>query len=1092
MEEYAAITATGAGNQAVHGADQGADTDRSAALLLVEDLLDALEHESVPARRAILLCRIAEVYERRLMDASNALITLQAAFREQPTSGQVVQEMERLARTFEKWRDVVDTTAEVASEVGDPKQAADLWTQIAFWCDIGLGSADEAITAGQRALALVPHHGGALALLEALHRRGSHWDQLADVLDRKWADRFRDPNRIADAYAEILRAQPRHLPSLMGLARVHEALGDWENAIALLSRAAEGMEGADRVGLHFQLGEVALAQASDPAAAEAQYAQALALDPGHVASMMALVQIYRERGDWLKAAQLLARAADRQASSEKKIDLLFEAACTYQEKLDDETQAAALYEQIVGIDRLHPAALPLMDIYFKRRAWAALRPLAETQADAGTVAAGQARGSTWLATVCHRLGRAAEGMGDTPAAVAAYRRSFSADLSYLPTLRDWGALAFSMQDWEQAAQLYDSLIFPRRERPSREEMFEALFRLGTCRLRLGQEDKASDLFARALALDPEHRPSLEALAEIHERAGNWDALAGDLRGMLALPNEALARAGLHERLCDLYRDRKNDLERAIAECSAAVEATPDEPRLLHKELDLLTETKQWERALPVLGRLAEAAQGQVRARYLVAAGNIQNYELHAAEEAVELYNQALDDDPDDLKTFERIDKLLTATKDWKSQARCYRRQIKRMGPATDANRPALLALWQGLGEISRSRLHDYAAAAAAFEVCVGLDPTDVSRHAILAELHQLCGPDNYGQAIDQRRFLLRNAAGLPDMVPHLKVLVRLHAERAELDAAWCVAQALSYLGYSDAEEQRLYLQHRPQGFVRPRSRLTEDLWQKHVHHRDQDRGASQVLGTVAHTVLLARARPHRDWGLRRKRQSDVANDPSLFCKVLSFASQILGVPWPEVHMVSSVAGEIELANCIADTVPVPSFVVGRGVLQGRHETEIAFITGRALALARADHLMLWPTVVGNETELEAVLLAAITLVRDGHPVPAALASPVLRYRDFLGRALSAAQQEQLELVVNRMGITQTTTFDVARWVEAAHLTAVRAGLLIANDLRLAVQLGTAANPSMDPLRIERDLIEWSVSKEYLTLRAHLGFGPGVT
>ena len=53
----------------------------------------------------------------------------------------------------------------------------------------------------------------------------------------------------------------------------------------------------------------------------------------------------------------------------------------------------------------------------------------------------------------------------------------------------------------------------------------------------------------------------------------------------------------------------------------------------------------------------------MRARYLVAAGNILQYELGAPEEAFTLYERALDCDPDDLKTFERIDKLLTATKE---------------------------------------------------------------------------------------------------------------------------------------------------------------------------------------------------------------------------------------------------------------------------------------------------------------------------------------------------------------------------------------------------------------------------------------------
>ena len=83
--------------------------------------------------------------------------------------------------------------------------------------------------------------------------------------------------------------------------------------------------------------------------------------------------------------------------------------------------------------------------------------------------------------------------------------------------------------------------------------------------------------------------------------------------------------------------------------------------------------------MEILTKLAELETGKVKARYLVAAGNIANYELHSTDEAVEIYNQALDEDPDDLKAFERIDKIMTAKKDWKNQERNYRKMIKRLG-----------------------------------------------------------------------------------------------------------------------------------------------------------------------------------------------------------------------------------------------------------------------------------------------------------------------------------------------------------------------------------------------------------------------------
>ena len=89
-----------------------------------------------------------------------------------------------------------------------------------------------------------------------------------------------------------------------------------------------------------------------------------------------------------------------------------------------------------------------------------------------------------------------------------------------------------------------------------------------------------------------------------------------------------------------------------------------------------------------------------------------------------MYNQALDEDPDDLKAFERIDKIMTAKKDWKNQERNYRKMIKRLGqePAARAARRRRSRCGTALGEIYRSRLKDCKSAIAAFEVCVQLDP----------------------------------------------------------------------------------------------------------------------------------------------------------------------------------------------------------------------------------------------------------------------------------------------------------------------------------------------------------------------------------
>src|SRR5579871_5114947 len=132
----------------------------------IEQLLSEAETAAAGAERAAVLCRISEIYERRLGDPNGALVTLQTALAQDPASGRVIQEMERIARGNGFWAELAAVTAEVAAGLEDRKQAADLWAQIAFWNETGRAQLEEATRAAETALTLEPGHGGALALLD--------------------------------------------------------------------------------------------------------------------------------------------------------------------------------------------------------------------------------------------------------------------------------------------------------------------------------------------------------------------------------------------------------------------------------------------------------------------------------------------------------------------------------------------------------------------------------------------------------------------------------------------------------------------------------------------------------------------------------------------------------------------------------------------------------------------------------------------------------------------------------------------------------------------------------------------------------------
>ena len=496
--------------------------------------------------------------------------------------------------------------------------------------------------------------------------------------------------------------------------------------------------------------------------------------------------------------------------------------------------------------------------------------------------------------------------------------------------------------------------------------------------------------------------------------------------------------------------------------------------------------------MEILGKLAEIETGKVKARYLVAAGNIANYELHSTDEAVEIYNQALDEDPDDLKAFERIDKIMTAKKDWKNQERNFRRMIKRLGQEPPAERKATqVALWHGLGEIYRSRLKDFKSATAAFEVCVQLDPDATPRHQILAELYQLSGPESYDKAVNEYRHLIKVTQDFGQMAVYMKTLRGLFMAMQQYDRAWCVGAAMAFLRKADAEEQQFFEQYKPKGFVRAKARLTEDLW-KNIYHADEDRVVSHIFATVSQAVAGARAKEHKDWGLKRKDRRDVATDQLLFSKVFNYVNQVLGVPQPELYLRPESPGELDLANAREKAHLIPSFVVGSSLLQGRPEKDLAYVIGKRLTFMRPDHFVRWPTVVPTVAELKVVFLAALKLVHPKLEVKADVQQPVEQYLDLLKRTVPPQALEQLGAVVQRF-VAGKGEADIHKWSNAVDMTATRAGFLICNDLDVAARLVQTEPVSIgvaDPKDKIRDLLLWSISEEYFVVREHLGLAIG--
>ncbi len=915
--------------------------------------------------------------------------------------------------------------------------------------------------------------------------------KIAIYLDmgRVYEEGLRDPDSAIEAFNEILSVDPDHADALRGLARLYEETEQWERAVDIMQRLVGQASPAEKVDLSYRLGKILDEQMQMSDIAEERLSDALAIDPTHVPSMLSLLNIYKRRGDSFKAAQFMVRAEAHTPNVLERTRLLYEAGKLHQTELGDEAKAKELYARTLELDPEHvEAATPLADIYYRQGEWAPLVPILEM-----LTRKADRRAHRELNILCYRLAKAAERLGDEEKALKYYRSAYELDATHLPTLVDRANLLYRRQQWDEAFKLYQTILVHHRESQSEAQIVEIFHRIGHIKMKIGDRAKSINMFEKALEIDPGHRPTLEALTEIHAAAGDWEAVIRQKRALLAHVESEEEKLHLHEQIIEVYKEKVKNPQKAIAAYLEALEVKTDARGLLADVLELLTETKQWKKAVEILLRLAAIETGRVKAKYLQTAGQITNAELHSPDEAVELFNKALDEYPDDLKPFERIDKIMTAKKDWTNQQRAYRRMIKRLGAeAPPDKRPTQIALWHALGEIYRSRLKDYHAAAEAFEVCAKLEPDNMPRHQILAELYQMQGPEAYDKAVREWRVILKRTQDIAAMVPILKTLRHLFTDMGKYDQVWCTASVLAYLRQADAEELRFHEQYKVKTLSRVKARLNEELWQKHIYHSDEDRYISLILASISQAIMAVRAREHKEVGIKRKDRRDPVNDKLMFSGVFVYVSQALGVTAPELYLRQDWAGELELMNARDKQQLCPSFVVGAALLQGKQEKELAYVLGKKLALMRPDHVVRWPAVVPQVSELKAYFLAALKLVQPKVPIKSDMEQPVAERLELLRRLVPPQNVEQLAEVVRRF-IESKAEGDLYRWAKAVDYTSSRAGFLMCNDLEVAahqIQSEPLAVGCADPKDKVKDLIQWCVSDEYFALRAHLGLAIG--
>ena len=643
---------------------------------------------------------------------------------------------------------------------------------------------------------------------------------------------------------------------------------------------------------------------------------------------------------------------------------------------------------------------------------------------------------------------------------------------------DKAAEARSLRDWDAALGLYKKALFLV---DSGDTKSQASLYAYVAEVKLAQDKKreAETNYEKALAVSPKHMRSLDSLVMLATDAKEWSRVALYRKKRVEALDDPDERAAELCRLADVLDQDCGDPKKAADTLEASEAARSGDTGVLTRLERLHTSLRQWPKLIAVLDDLCRTSTDPAtRGAYRFAQADVVLGRLREEPRGLAFLELALDEDPQNDRALSAFIAVRTRREEWAELAAVYERLIDRFAGLGDRERA--WEVCRKLGVLRRDRLLDGPGAIEAMRGAVEVRPDDVETRAALAELYAAKGDRTV--AVTE---LETTALHAPTRAQTYRRLYELHSRAQRPDRTWLVATCLEELGAADVSHELVIEQFRPDGPIRPTTALEEEWWDECLRARGADPIVTDILSAVAEAAITLRVEelaakkklPHLD----PTKKQDKGSTASVV-RTFLWAARALGIALPDLYLLDDVPSGIA-----AVAAPVPSTALGLQVRSGMTVQQLAFLAGRHLTYYRPEHyaLVFFPTLA----DLSSLVLAAVRLVIPGISVPPP-SDGESRVNAELGARLSSEDKKALEDAVARLD-ARGGKLDLLAWIRHVELTAARAGLTLAGDLRVPMRIMKEESESrviseLSPETKRGDLLAFCSSDAYGKLRERMG------
>ena len=507
-------------------------------------LRSLLENWKEPTGRRYLNSKLHWILVEHLATSSLALETFTYLHEENPNDLEILEALARINGEHGETEVAVKYLQRLATNANSPEDAAKYYRHIAN-AYYTVEKIDEAKTALLDALDLNPNDFLAISTLKSIYAATENYDDLIALLTRE-ANQYDAEQKLSclqqianirqtiqfnyplaiDAWSKVLDHSPNNINALTQLVEITDIQGDAESMASYAEALLPLLKGDEKIKLQHRLGQLYYTDLVQVEAACAMLEESIQSPEFQSEASSILIDIYNERGEWLKLVKLFQQLSDKQTEPLVSAGYIQKAIEVAKEHIGDKDLVFQLYQQYSGFDDSNMDSIVFCAMYeYDLGNYSSAIPFfKKSKAHQKSQELDDFDIRLEVANFFYSYGISLVEVEEPELAIVEFNEVLELNKGHLPTLQKLGPLLLNNKQLDESENVFRSILELTAGQSNNPMVTQAYIALGRIELSRNRLEKAKKRLSDALRNDPTSIEALQVMAEIMFHLGEWNAL----------------------------------------------------------------------------------------------------------------------------------------------------------------------------------------------------------------------------------------------------------------------------------------------------------------------------------------------------------------------------------------------------------------------------------------------------------------------------------------------------------------------------------------------------------------------------------------